>query len=125
VTLAAPAATVDETPPPVTAAVRFDDIGASFVVPDGARVLGDDEIARRVRASSAAKMRGVLVDRAAMRRGIPLLALERERGLDVTLSAVVVMVIQQQWNLTTRASQCLRFAFAKYLKFKSITTTYE
>jgi hypothetical protein len=75
--------------------VRFEDLGISFTVPPGYRVLGDEELASRIHAAADVKLNRSLRDRAAQRKGLPLLTLERTTTdpndfLTVSLSVVLV-----------------------------------
>ena len=92
----APSATLPDAPPVATlSVVRFDDLGVSFAVPSGFRVLGDDDLAARIRASASPRLTAALEKRAGQKKGIPLLSLAKETtepgdGLSVTISVAVV-----------------------------------
>lgn len=75
--------------------VRFDDLGISFTVPPGYRVIGDDELASRVRSSADLRLNRSLRERAAQKKGLPLLTLEKQTSEPndfLTLSLAVVLV---------------------------------
>lgn len=79
----APSATSPSaTPPPdagATAApvVRFDDLGVSLAVPAYMRVMGDDELATRIRTSANPRLTEELKARVAKKIGLPLLTLAK------------------------------------------------
>lgn len=85
-----------EAPPANTmSVVRYDDLGVSYAIPNGYKVLGDDDLAARVRASANPRLQAALEKRASQRKGIPLLSLakettERGDGLSVTISVTLV-----------------------------------
>lgn len=92
---APPTSSSDAPPASTVSVVRFDDLGVSFAVPSGFRVLGDDDLAARIRASANPRLTAALEQRAAQKKGIPLLSLARETtergdGLTVTISVAVV-----------------------------------
>ena len=62
------------TPAPTVSVVRFDDLGVSFAVPSDFRVLGDDDLAARIRASANPRLTAALEKRASQKKGIPLLS---------------------------------------------------
>ncbi len=75
--------------------VRYDDLGVSYAIPNGYKVLGDDDLASRVRASANPRLQAALEKRASQRKGIPLLSLakettERGDGLSITVSVTIV-----------------------------------
>ena len=75
--------------------VRFDDLGISFTVPPGYRVIGDEELAARVRSSADLRLNRSLRERAAQKKGLPLLTLEKQTSEPndfLTLSLAVVLV---------------------------------
>jgi hypothetical protein len=75
--------------------VRFDDLGIVFPVPPGYRVIGDEELSSRLRASADLRLNRSLRDRAAQKKGLPLLTLEKETSDPddfLTLSLAVVVV---------------------------------
>lgn len=88
-----PAATIDggapPEPPPGTSLVRFDDLGLGFGVPAGFRVLGDDDLAARVRASASPRLQAALSGRASQKKALPLLTLSKD-DLTVTLAVMLV-----------------------------------
>jgi hypothetical protein len=94
----APIVTTPLAPPEVTTSVvRFDDLGVSFAVPSGFRVIGDDDLAARIRSSANPRLTTALRDRAKKpdRKGFPLLALSKETtergdGLSLTLTVTTV-----------------------------------
>lgn len=91
-----PDAAEAEAPPANTVSVvRFDDLGVSYAIPNGYRVLGDDDLAARVRASANPRLVAALEKRASQKKGIPLLSLtkettERGDGLTVLISVTLV-----------------------------------
>jgi hypothetical protein len=91
-----PSASAPDAPPAsAVSVVRFDDLGVSFAVPSGFRVLGDDDLAARIRASASPRLTAALEKRGSQKKGIPLLSLARETtergdGLSVTISVAVV-----------------------------------
>jgi hypothetical protein len=78
--------------PPAASVVKFDDLGISFAVPAGYHVMGDDELAARIRASANPHLQADLRQHASEKKGIPLLVLSQgaDKPLNVTLSVVVV-----------------------------------
>lgn len=93
---ASPTASASSAPAPVSV-VKFDDLGVSFAVPPGYKVLGDDDLAARIRASGSARLTSALESRASQKKGLPLLSLQKETtekndGLNVTISVTVVPV---------------------------------
>ncbi len=81
--------------PPPASIVRFDDLGVSFAVPAGFKVLGDDELASRIRASANPRLTASLEARGQKQKGIPLLSLardtaDRDGALAVTISVTIV-----------------------------------
>ena len=94
-TAAAPSAsaTAPEAPPSVSV-VRFDDLGVSLAVPPGFHVVGDDELAARVRSSANPRLTASLQNRAPEKKGLPLLTLSKEvapgDSLTLTLTATVL-----------------------------------
>lgn len=96
-----PVDTNHEPPPPVPGApsvtdaavgastVRFDDLGVSFAVPPGYHVMGDDDLAARIRASANPRLTAALQSRASQKKAVPLLTLSKD-DLTVTLTAAVV-----------------------------------
>ena len=92
---AASASATGTVAPPVDAPVgdatiRFDDLGVSFVVPAAYRVVGDDEVAARAKASATPKVADLLKERLARKTGFPLLTLARR---DESQGAVAVMIL--------------------------------
>lgn len=92
---ATPAPSASSPDAPTVSVVRFDDLGVSFAVPSGFRVLGDDDLAARIRASANPRLVAALEKRASQKKGIPLLSLARETtergdGLTVTISVAAV-----------------------------------
>jgi len=81
-------------PPPGASVVRFDDLGVSFAVPPGYHVVGDDELAARIRSSASPRLTASLQNRAPQKKGLPLLTLSKEAkpgdSLTVTLTASIV-----------------------------------
>jgi hypothetical protein len=80
-------------PTSAVSVVRFDDLGLSFAVPSGFRVLGDDDLAARVRASANPRLTAALQGRASQKKALPLLTLSKDAadgGLTVTLSVMLV-----------------------------------
>ncbi len=81
-------------PPPGVSVVRFDDLGVSFAVPPGFHVVGDDDLAARVRASANPRLTAALQSRAPQKKGLPLLTLSKEPKpgdtLTLTLTATIV-----------------------------------
>ncbi|CAN5617870.1 hypothetical protein BH09MYX1_BH09MYX1_13850 [soil metagenome] len=80
---------------PTQSVVRFDDLGVSYAVPNGYRVLGDDTLAAQVRAAANPRLVAALEKRGPQKKGIPLLALakettERGDGLSITISVTLV-----------------------------------
>ena len=92
----APCASAPDAPPAnAVSVVRFDDLGVSFAVPTGFRVLGDDDLAARIRALASPRLTAALEKRGSQKKGIPLLFLVRETiergdGLLVTILVAVV-----------------------------------
>jgi len=72
------------------ATIRFDDLGISFVVPAAYRVVGDDEVAARAKASATPKVADLLKERLARKTGFPLLTLARR---DESQGSVAVMIL--------------------------------
>jgi hypothetical protein len=77
--------------------VHFDDLGVSLDVPSGFRVVGDDELASRIRASANPRLTAALEQRASDKKGLPLLTLAKEKplagdGLTLTLTVAKVPV---------------------------------
>lgn len=75
--------------------VRYDDLGVSYAVPNGYRVLGDDALAAQVRASANPRLVAALEKRASQKKGIPLLSLAKdttERGDSLTITISVTLV---------------------------------
>jgi len=92
---AASASATGTVAPPVDAPVgdatiRFDDLGISFVVPSAYRVVGDDEVAARAKASATPKVADLLKERLARKTGFPLLTLARR---DESQGSVAVMIL--------------------------------
>lgn len=92
---AASASATGTVAPPVDAPVgdatiRFDDLGISFVVPAAYRVVGDDEVAARAKASATPKVADLLKERLARKTGFPLLTLARR---DESQGSVAVMIL--------------------------------
>ncbi|MEO7112072.1 MAG: hypothetical protein ABI183_16635 [Polyangiaceae bacterium] len=99
----APSASASTTIPPDGAApttssvVHFDDLGVSLDVPSGFRVVGDDELASRIRASANPRLTASLEQRASDKKGLPLLTLSKETtspgdGLTLTLTVATVPI---------------------------------
>lgn len=57
--------------------VRFDDLGVSLAVPAYMRVMGDDELATRIRTSANPRLTEELKARVAKKIGLPLLTLAK------------------------------------------------
>lgn len=81
--------------PPNASIVRFDDLGVSYTVPPGFHVVGDDDLAARIRASANPRLTADLQNRGSQKKGIPLLSLSKETsdpkdGLTITLTAAMV-----------------------------------
>ncbi|MEO8878681.1 MAG: hypothetical protein ABI461_24035 [Polyangiaceae bacterium] len=75
--------------------VHFDDLGVSLDVPLGMRVVGDDELASRIRSAANPRLTASLEQRGAEKKGLPLLTLSKETtalgdGLTLTLTAARV-----------------------------------
>lgn len=93
-----PSSTAPASDPAATTAasnVRFDDLGIAFAVPPGYRVLGDEELASRIRASADLRLNRSLRERAKEKKGLPLLTLEKpttEATDFLTVSVSVVLV---------------------------------
>lgn len=86
-------------------AIRLDDLGMSFALPDGYRVVGDSELSARIRSSTDLKLRALIRERSEERRGIPLLTLAKEGaggGLTINVTLTVVAVPED-----ARASELL------------------
>ncbi|MFO0671724.1 MAG: hypothetical protein U0235_19185 [Polyangiaceae bacterium] len=86
--------------------VRFDDLGIAFAVPPGYRVLGDEELASRIRASADLRLNRSLRERAKEKKGLPLLTLEKPTSeandfLTVSVSVVLVPKDAKATELTT------------------------
>lgn len=60
-----------------TPVVRFDDLGVSLAVPAYMRVMGDDELATRIRTSANPRLTEELKARVAKKIGLPLLTLAK------------------------------------------------
>lgn len=81
--------------PASVSVVRFDDLGVSYAIPNGYRVLGDDALAAQVRASANPRLVAALEKRASQKKGIPLLSLAKEtsdRGDSLTITISVTLV---------------------------------
>jgi len=89
----ASAAPTDQAPAPPSV-VRFDDLGVSFAVPPGFHVMGDDDLAARIRASANPRLTAALQSRASQKKAVPLLTLSKDSGpgdsLSLTLTASVL-----------------------------------
>jgi hypothetical protein len=92
----ASAASADE-PPPTTSSsvVHFDDLGVSLDVPSGFRVMGDDELASRIRASANPRLTASLEQHAGDRQALPLLTISKQTtspsdALTITLAVAKV-----------------------------------
>ncbi|HEX7664153.1 MAG TPA: hypothetical protein VF407_06580, partial [Polyangiaceae bacterium] len=96
------ASTTDTTAPPIdgpptttTSVVHFDDLGVSLDVPTGMRVMGDAELAARVRSASNPRLTASLEKRPPEKKGLPLLTLAKEtldpaQNVNVTLTVARV-----------------------------------
>jgi len=113
-TSAAPSASATAPePPPSASVVRFDDLGVSLAVPPGFHVVGDDELAARIRSSASPRLTASLESRAPQKKGLPLLTLSKDLGpgdaLTLTLTAMVLpadatvaeLLAQQQAVMST------------------------
>jgi hypothetical protein len=94
-TSAAPSASATAPePPPSVSVVRFDDLGVSLAVPAGFHVVGDEELAARIRSSASPRLTASLESRAPEKKGLPLLTLTKEfapsDALTLTLTATVL-----------------------------------
>jgi len=72
--------------------VRFDDLGVSFAVPPGMRVIGDDELSAQIRSSANPRVTAELKDRAAQGKGLPLLTLASEKATATDRWGLTLMV---------------------------------
>jgi hypothetical protein len=75
--------------------VRFDDLGIAFTVPPGYRVLGDEELAARVRANADLRLNRSLREQAKQKKSLPLLTLDKQvsdASDFVNVSLVVALV---------------------------------
>lgn len=91
----ADAGAVEAATPAHVSVVRFDDLGVSYAIPNGFRVLGDDALAAQVRASANPRLVAALEKRASQKKGIPLLSLakdvtDRADSLTITISVTIV-----------------------------------
>ncbi len=81
--------------PTTSSVVHFDDLGVSLDVPSGFRVVGDDELASRIRASANPRLTAALEQRASDKKGLPLLTVSKTTtavgdGLTLTLTVAKV-----------------------------------
>jgi hypothetical protein len=87
---------------PEASIVHYDDLGLSFAVPRALHVMGDDELASRVRASANAHLQADLRSRASAKKGVPLLALT---GTDMNVTLLIVAVPPDATSLELAAHQ--------------------
>jgi hypothetical protein len=93
----APTTPPDDAAPTTSSVVHFDDLGVSLDVPSGFRVVGDEELASRIRASANPRLTASLEQRASDKKGLPLLTLSKDKpiagdGLTLTLTVAKVPV---------------------------------
>jgi len=107
-------------PPPASSVVRFDDLGMSYEIPPGWTVLGDEELARSVRASRALRREADKREHLARlerKQGVPLLTLRSEvghEGMMVVLSAVSVPVGTTAMDTLADQSKKLKVAYEEW-----------
>jgi hypothetical protein len=86
----------DEAPPSASSSVvHFDDLGVSLDVPSGFRVMGDDELASRIRASANPRLTASLEQHASDRQALPLLTISKQTttpGDSLTITLAVAKV---------------------------------
>jgi hypothetical protein len=102
-----------ENPTPDTTTIHYDDLGIAFTVPKWLHVMGDDELAKRVSASANAHLQADLKNRAAEKRGVPLLALSRN-DMNVTLLIVAVPPDATALELASHQRSAMEANLAKF-----------
>lgn len=111
-----PSATASASTPettPETTTIHYDDLGIAFTVPKWLHVMGDDELAKRVSASANAHLQADLKNRAAEKRGVPLLALSRN-DMNVTLLIVAVPPDATALELASHQRSAMEANLAKF-----------
>lgn len=113
------ATTPPDTTTPGVSTVRFDDLGVSFAIPQGMRVVGDDELASRIRTSANPHLTAELQKRAQERKGLPLLALVKDGasdtdGLGMTLTAASIPADAQLDELMEHELGLMKDNFTDY-----------
>ncbi|MEO8800726.1 MAG: hypothetical protein ABI551_22740 [Polyangiaceae bacterium] len=93
---------VDGLPTTSTSVVHFDDLGVSLDVPAGMRVMGDQELAARVRSASNPRLTASLEKRPPEKKGLPLLTLQKET-LDPAQNVTVTLTVARVPPDTTPA----------------------
>ncbi len=124
---ASASASADTGAPPATpeaSIIHYDDVGITFAVPRFLHVMGDDELASRVRSSASEHLKADLQTRAAAKRGVPLLALTTP-NLNVTLLIVAVPADATAMELATHQRDAMAANLASFQSTappKEITT---
>ena len=111
-----PSATASASTPettPETTTIHYDDLGIAFTVPKWLHVMGDEELAKRVSASANAHLQADLKNRAAEKRGVPLLALSRN-DMNVTLLIVAVPPDATALELASHQRSAMEANLAKF-----------
>ena len=109
---ASASATTPETTPE-TSTIHYDDLGIAFTVPKWLHVMGDEELAKRVSASANAHLQADLRNRAAEKKGVPLLALSRN-DMNVTLLIVAVPPDATALELAAHQRSAMEANLAKF-----------
>ena len=98
---------------PDTYTIHYDDLGIAFTVPKWLHVMGDEELAKRVTSSANAHLQADLRNRAAEKRGVPLLALSRN-DMNVTLLIVAVPPDATALELASHQRSAMEANLAKF-----------
>lgn len=102
-----------ESATPETSTIHYDDLGIAFTVPKWLHVMGDDELAKRVTATANAHLQADLKNRAAEKKGVPLLALSRN-DMNVTLLIVAVPPDATALELASHQRSAMEANLAKF-----------
>jgi len=98
---------------PETSTIHYDDLGIAFSVPKWLHVMGDEELANRVRATASAHLQADLKNRASAKKGVPLLALSRN-DMNVTLLIVAVPPDATALELASHQRSAMEANLAKF-----------
>lgn len=104
---------------PAVSVVKFDDIGVSFAIPQGMRVVGDEELSARLRTSANPHLTAELQKRAQEKKGLPLLTLVKDYasdtdGFGTTLTAAAVPADAQLAELMDHELGLMKDNFTDY-----------